>query len=202
MATQVEICNRALQLVGADAIITINDNSARARALRVAYDSVKLRLLGSYFWNFAIKRASLAASSTPPSFGFANAFPLPVGYVTLMPPDQFFAVPADISPAFASPGNQIDWQIEGGQILTNDGAPLKIRYISSDVTEAMFHPLFAEAFSADLALQVCETVTQSSGKKGDCEKAFDYAIELAKQRNAFENQPTEPPLDSWISMRV
>lgn len=201
MATQTSICNRAIQLVGGDSITSITENSRSARALNTAYHPVKERLLAAYPWSFAIRRASLAASATPPSFGFANAFPLPVDYLTLLPPDPFNVLSGNLSPIFASAGDQIDWTIESGLILTNDGSPLDIRYVSKDVNESQFHPLFAEAFSADLAFEVCEQLTQSNTKKADCAKAYDDTIELAKNRNAFEKQPARPPLDSWISLR-
>lgn len=201
MATQVGICNRALQLVGADQITSINDNSRSARALLTAYDPVRIALLRAHPWNFAIRRASLPASATPPIFGYANAFPLPPGFLDLLPPDPYYAVSGNMSPAFASPINQIDWQIEGGNILSNDGGPLNIRFISSSVTEADYDALFSEAFAAQLGLTTCEQLTQSNTKKADCKAAYEEAIDLAKKRNAFENQPALGPVDNWISLR-
>lgn len=164
-----------------------------------AYEPVRLQLLRSHWWSFAIKRATLAASATPPAFGKANSFPLPPDFLDLVPGDPTFG--ANGGGPISGPPAITDWQIEGFAIVTNDQAPLQLRYISSAITESLFDPCFAEAFSADLAAMTCEELTQSNTKLASAGQVYDRAIELAKQRNAFENRPVQPQLDSWISAR-
>jgi hypothetical protein len=164
-----------------------------------AYDPVRLSELRKHYWNFSIKRASLAASATPPSFGKTNFFPLPADFLDLAPPDQSFAT---------SPGGNItgapdihDWQIEGNQIASNEAAPLQIRYVA-DVSESLYDANFAEALAAALALNTCEELTNSNAKLQNLNTAYDMAIKQARKRNAFQNRPVYSPNDTWITARL
>ncbi len=197
--TQTSIINRALQIVGYKSVGSINDNDRGARAMNRAYQSCLLSELRSHYWSFALKRASLAASATPPAFGKANYYPLPGDFLDLAPLDPTFG--ANGGGPISGPPAITDWQIEGQQIASDDVSPIQIRYITSSITESMFDPCFAEAFSARLALSTCEELTQSTAKLGAIGQVYEAAIEMAKNRNAFENRPVQPQLDSWISAR-
>lgn len=164
-----------------------------------AYASVLADELRAHHWNFALKRAILPASATPPAFGKANYFPLPPDFLDLAPLDPTFG--ANGGGPISGPPAITDWQIEGMQIASDDKPPLQIRYISSAITESMFDPNFCEALSAKLAAMCCEELTQSNSKLAAAGQIYDRAIERAKNRNAFENRPVQPQLDSWISAR-
>jgi hypothetical protein len=190
MASEVEICNRALQKLGAKRITSLNQDSVNARACNVAYEPVRDKLLRSHNWNFSISRAELAADSSAPSWGRANSFPLPSDYVRLAP-----KYPEDIT-------NNLDWVIEGKSILTDDSAPIQIRYISQVTDPNQMDPLFREALSALLAFEICEEVTQSSSKKEALRQDLKETMGEAKKANAFEVVPALPPEDTYITCRM
>lgn len=197
--SQISICNRALQILGYQPINSITDGSRGARAMNRAYQPVLISMLRDNFWNFAIKRASLSASVTPPLFGPANSYPLPPDFLDLAPPDQTYGVA--FGGYISGPPNTTDWQIEGQSIVSDQVAPINIRYVSSAIPESMFDASFAEAFAALLAIETCEELTQSNTKFGSIGKIFDDAMEMAKKRNAFECRPVQAPIDPWISQR-
>ncbi len=197
--TKTGIINRGLQLIGAPAISSVQENSRGARAMNRAYDSVKLNELRKHFWNFSIKRISIPASATPPLFGKGNYFPLPGDFLMLAPMDQAFGISA--GGPISGPPSISDWQIEGNQIATNATGPLEIRYISSDITESLFDVSFAEALSASLGMNTAEELTQSNSKLQNVAKIYDDAIKQARRRNAFENRPVQSPTDTWITSR-
>lgn len=203
--SQTSICNRALQILGYQPISSITDGSRGARAMLRAYQPVLLRLLRAKFWNFSIQRAQLTQSAVTPAFGPAFYYPLPPDYLMLAPPDQKYGVA--FGGFISGPPNVTDWQIEqmpgeGGLAIVSDQAsPINIRYVSQNLTEGLFDPSFAEAFAALLAVETCEELTQSAGKIQQAGKLYDDAIEDAKQRNAFEQRPMNPPIDSWITQR-
>lgn len=210
--TQIQIANRALQILGYQPISSLTENSRGARAVNRCYQPVLLKTLREHYWGFSIKRVQLAASATPPLFGKANYFPLPPDYICLAPPDYYNDSANGYntaSNAGLSNGNQmagsIDWQIEntgnGLAIATDDNPPIYVRYVSSAVTESQFDVSFAEAFSADLAYEMCEELTQSNTKFANIEKVYDNAIQSAAKRNAFEMRPMNAPVDSWITRR-
>lgn len=213
--TQLQIVNRALQLLGSPAISLITENSRGAKAMNRAYQPVLLKTLRENYWNFSIKRAVLATAAVPPIFGPNNYFPLPGDFIDLAIPDQVsdIAFPMAVPPFSSSSSSNsnantsfYDWKIEampnGEQaIISNATPPLYIRYVSSNVTESMFDTIFAEALAANLAFETCEELTQSNTKLQNIGKMYDDAIELAKQRNAFETRPVKPPVDSFITAR-
>jgi hypothetical protein len=187
--TPVDICNRALQKVGASPIVSLNESSTSARACKAVYDSSRKALLRDHLWNFAKRRAILAADVTPPAFGKENSFQLPADYLIFAPPD----------PEMNS--MERDWVVEGRKLLTNDSGPLYLPYIS-DVTDAsLFDPLFSEALECKIAIQIAPKLTESNAKKADLKDDFNKAIARAKNRNAIEKVPVESAEDSWVTVR-
>lgn len=189
MASKVEIANRALQQLGAKRIVSLTDDSTNARAVNAAYEPVKLAELRKHPWNFAIKRAQLAASSTDPLFTKSTSFPLPSDFIRLLSPDPEVNY------------NDIDWQVEGQYIVTNDDAPLNIRYIYDVTDPNQMDATFREAFAMKLAEALAEELTQSNAKKADAREAYKEAIADAKRMNAMESVAQDPPEDSWITSR-
>lgn len=184
MTSAVDICNRALQKLGESPITSLTEDSDRARECNRAYEAVRDAELRSRPWNFARTRVELAASSTPPAFGYANAFPLPSDFLRLYP------------------GNTVsDWQIESGSILTDDAAPLQIVYIRREEDPNKYDPLFREALAAKLAVEMAERLTQSGQKRQLAIAEYDRAIQDAGRLNAFERVSVEPPEDVWVTVR-
>ncbi len=197
--TQTTIINRALQLLGFKQVSSINDNDRGARAMNRAYYPVLYSMLRENWWGFAIKRASLPASATPPLFGPSYSYPLPPDFLDLAPVDPVIGV--NYGGPLSGPPTTTDWQIEGQAISSNMASPLQIRYVSSNVTESMFDASFSEAFAACLAMDTCEELTQSNAKLAAAEKMYDDALEIAKQRGAFESKPVKQPVSTWLSQR-
>lgn len=190
MASKVEICNRALQKLGAKRITSLTDDSVNARACNLAFEPCKLAELEDHEWSFALDRAEIAADADEPTFGRAYSYTLPSDFVRLAHP-----YPEDNS-------NALEWIIEGKKIYTDDTAPLQVRYIY-DVTDPQeMSPLFREALSARLALELCEELTQSNTKKDSLKDDYEKIIRRAKRSNAIQRVAGEPPEDSWITVRV
>lgn len=191
MASEVDICNRALQKLGADRITSLTQNSVNARACNLAYEHVRDAELRKHPWNFAITRTTLAEDATAPSFGYAAQFTLPVDCLRLLPPDPL-----------SSNFNYLDWKIEGRKILTDEETSLEIRYIKREEDTGMFDALFTEALSCAIAVELCEELTQSNTKAQIVRDDYIKAIREARKMNAFENHSEEPQTDKWITCRT
>lgn len=189
-ASITEICNRALQKIGAARIQSLADPSVNARACSTAYYRVRDAEFRKHPWNFAIQRFQLAANATAPLFGPANSFPLPTGWMRLLPPDPFQNL------------NDRDWIIEGNSVITNEDAPLDVRCVMKIEDTTLYDPLFDEALSAKLALELCEALTQSNTKKQTCQADYKDAIGEAKKVNAIEKVPQIAAEDRWITARA
>ena len=189
MASVIDICNRALQKLGAERITSLDQNTENARACNVAYEYVRDAELRSHPWNFAIKRAQLAADTDAPAFGYDHQYTLPSDFLRLMPPDSRYNY------------NTLDWQIEGKKILTDDDAPLEIRYIAKVTDPNLFDALFVEVLANRMAVELCEQLTQSNTKAQIVRDDYVRAMREARRLNAFENISAEQQTDTWITSR-
>ena len=194
MSSVVDVCNSALQKLGADRIASLSDNNKNARAVNNAYARLRDKLLRQKAWGFAIKRAELAASSTDPLFGPAKQYPIPSDFLRLLAPDK----EANL--------NSLDWRIERGPagrvIVTEDGAPLQIRYVSQVTDPNEMDALFLELWAVELALDICQEITGSNTKKEALREDRKLIMSEAKQVNAFESTAAEPPEDTWVTVRA
>lgn len=190
MASSVDLCNLALQRLGAKSITALTDDSTNARECNRVYEHARDSELRAHPWNFARKRAELAASSTAPAFEYANAFPLPSDFLRLMSNNGRLGMT-----------NQDDLQIEAGNILTNDSAPLPITYIARITDPEAFDQLFADLLVARIARDLAEKITQSNAKIQAAQTLYEQARSEARRINAFERPPQRSPEDPWVSAR-
>jgi hypothetical protein len=204
MASEVEICNRGLQKLGAKRITSLTDGSVNARACLTAYAILRDAELRKHRWSFAIQRFQLAASPTAPLFGRQAEYPLPAGFLKLLDPDPDWNYTGTFS------GNATDWNgagnaddliIEGRSILTNMTAPLNVRLVMQIIDPNLMDPLFRESIAAKLAEELCEELTQSNQKKESARTDYKEAISAAKKANAIELPPQQAPTDTWITTR-
>lgn len=198
MASKVEICNRALQKLGAKRIQSLTSDTPNARSCNVAYEPVKEAELRKHTWNTAVKRASIAADAVAPIFGRSNFFTLPTDFLRLLnrDPDR-----ATLLPGANTVTLETDWQIERGKIITDDDAPLEIRYVFNLDDPNEMDSLFREAFATALAIELAEEITESNSKKDGLKDDYRLIIADAKKVNAIENVAAIPPEDFWITRR-
>lgn len=187
--SEVYIANLALQKVGAALITSLTEGSVNADAVLACFAAERNKLLRSHLWGFAIVRAQLSTLASAPAFGRSNAFQLPADFQRLAPVD----------PEANSPWR--DWKIESGCIVTNDSAPLNIRYVAKITDPTKFDSCFVLALAAMIALQVCEPLTQSSTKKADIMADLKDALKEAKRTDAMEEGPGQEPEDTLILSR-
>lgn len=208
MASEVEIANAALQKLGAARIVDLTDNSVAARACNNCYERLRDKELRAHRWNFAISRAQLAASTTSPAFGPAYAYPLPADFLRLAPldPENIAGSGLSIPGTIVTFGASMDWRIEnhldGRAILSNEGAPLNIRYVAIVTDPNLMDALFREALACRMAEEMCEEITQSNVKKADARTDYKAAIQEAKLTNALENVPEQSADSSWVTSRA
>ena len=189
-ATQVSICNLALQLVGARQITAIDEGSEQARACEILYEPTRQELLRTHLWRFGRARDSITADGTDPEWGY----------------DKRFAVPADCLQVWAiDTGGYstrgVRWTVEGGYIFANTAGPLKILY-SKDVTdEAEFDVLFVQLFAHQLAVYLCEPLTQDNTKSQIISQSLGRIYSNAVAADAVEAVEMVESDGSWITNR-
>lgn len=199
MASQVEIANRALTKIGEARILSLSDDVEAARVVSSLWDIVRDAELRSRNWNFSILRASLAALVATPAWGFDYQYQLPSDCLRVIQVDEYFPGPSMSDYRNAS---EAAYQIEGGKILTDLAAPLKIRYVSRVEDTGSWDAAFVEVFACRLAVEVCERLTQSSTKRDLAWKEYGEAVKGSVRADAIENPPEPLPDDSWMLSRL
>lgn len=189
MATKQQIYDLALQSLGSPRT-TVGSGTREDVLLDTAYQSTLMATLSENAWTFATTRAELNPTGTAPIFGRRYAYDLPANWLRPAPvdPDEF-TMPTD-------------WMYEGNQILTDDGGPLRIRYVRSDVTEANFSWLFTRAFASQLAYVVGEELTQSASKGDKAAQEYLKYIRTAKRQNAILVGSIYPEYPSELLARL
>lgn len=199
MASQVEVCNRALTKLGAKRITSINDPSKSAQCLASLWDTVRMAELRRAFWQFAISRTSLAALGTAPAWGYTKQYQLPTDYLRLIQVNEYYASPALVD---YREGDDSLYAIEGDKILTNLGAPLKLRYVADVTDPGVFDPLFVECLASKLAYEACYEITNSNQQKDVAANDYKAAKIEAVRIGAIEKPPVGIPDDAWILGRL
>lgn len=186
MASFVGICNVALQKLGEPRITSLSQDIKAAREMSVCYEAVRDALLRAYPWSFAIKRVALAADvDVPVGDEFDNQFTLPADCLRVLPPND----------------RMLDWTIEGNKLLTNYDAPLHIRYIGRVEDPNLFDTCFVQLYACDLAVQTCESITQSNTKLQSVKDERRLWLSEARRSGAIEKISSEPPEDDWLAAR-
>ena len=196
--TQARICNAALAELGSsERIVALaSDAGTVASQLRALWDETLRLLLAEHPWNFAIKRATLNASSPDPTTTWERAFTLPADCLRLLP---------------GGPEHSDTWnegEREGNLYLTDGEAPLTVRYISGEAgdTVSRWPPHFVHAFTLMLAERMAEAITQSESIKDKMETKAEKALIKAKRINGLETGYTHRAQatvrSDWLSART
>lgn len=169
----VQICNMALSKLGDEGDIAslTDDTSEKARVCNLHYEHIRDTLLESHTWNFAMSRAELSLNSTSPVFEFNNSFQLP----------------ADCLRVYDLWNTESDYEVEGRNLLTDDGAA-KIKYISKLTDPAKFSTLFTEALATRLAAEIADQLSGSQSRRVSLLKEFKIKNSEAKMRDSQENK--------------
>ena len=77
MASTVDICNSALNLLGASTISALTEDTKNARLCNQRYEPIRNRVFRSHIWNCFIKRVQLAQDSTGPVIEYSYGYTLP-----------------------------------------------------------------------------------------------------------------------------
>jgi len=192
MASDVSIANRALTKLGADRILLLSDETQAARTINSMFYDVRDAEIRRYTWKFSIKRTSLSALVEAPAWGYAYQYPLPADYLGLIQVNELYVRPRD---------RKAPWSVEGGNLLCDFEAPIKVRYKARIDNPSLYDPLFVEVFACKLAMEACETLTQSNTKYDAAAQAYKFALSEAARQDALENPPEEFPWGSFLDAR-
>jgi hypothetical protein len=192
--SKVSICNRALDLIGAEPITALTDPGKVAALCNRNFDVIRDQVLRSYPWNSAMRRAQLAAEVTPPLFGFANQFALPEGPEPLYCL-RLYQVEGELE-------YDLHYKVEGRKILCDEAGPLNIIYIARVEDTRQFDPLLDEAIAAQLAVYLCTNLTESGSRTQGMQEYMKEVMRQARITDAQEGKPDPFTVRTWREARL
>ena len=171
MATSAtEICNYALAMAQSTFVDDISvDTSEAARQCLALYPLVRDAVLRVHPWNCAVKRVVLNKNLTAPPFEF----------------DYSYSLPSDYLRALTLYGSDFRFEVEGGNLLTND-PEAKLLYIAQNLDVSSYDALLVEAIEVKLASKLAAVLNVSRNHMQMLDQQYRIVLNEARMINGQE----------------
>ena len=174
MASEVDIINSAMNMIGASNIIARDEDSKAARVSNQRYDSIRDAVLRAHPWNCAVTRRSLAPDSESPAFDWDFQFTLPADPYCLR------VLRLDYL--------DIEFRVEGRKIVSNESS-INLIYIARVTDPNEYDTLLQESIAARLAADVSFTLSQSTSLTQNMFNLYESKLKEARFVDATEGTP-------------
>lgn len=192
MATEIQVYKAAALGVGSETEITSpTDPRPLAKKIRAAWDLNRRAAIREGSWNFATRRASIAALTTAPPFGYTWMFELPADFLRLI----------EVHGTDTRHLTEADYRIEGRAILCSRAAPLPIRYLADVAEPALWDDAFAAAFGQRIACEIGRSIAGSTFDRDGAWGKYQDLLKTAKRVDAMENPSLDQAESEWVIAR-
>ena len=177
MASVVQICNSALNQLGASSITALTDDSKNARLCNERYTTVRDAVFRSHPWNCLVKRIQLAQDTDTPPWGFTYQYTLPSDCLRVLQIKDYNS----------------DYKIEGRKLLI-DESDVYLIYLAqiTDVNE--LDVLLRETISANLAQDIAYAITANLQVSKLMAEKYQAKLSEARHADSSEGYNTNPEL--------
>jgi hypothetical protein len=169
ITTRTQICKQAIMRLG-------SLESLKSQPMVFAnsfYDHTLEELLSDVPWAFAKKQVSLVVNATNPTSGHTKRYTLPTDFIQIIRVNNI-----DTTENFGQ------WEIVGGFLHTDIGAPIIVDYTSLVTDVALFPAPFIEALICRLAAKIALPLTTD----GNIVTAMAQVAAETMQRPSVKNQ--------------
>jgi len=177
MASVVDICNSALNLLGASTISALTDDSKNARLCNQRYEPIRNRVFRSHAWNCLHKRIQLAQNSTSPVVEYSHAYALPADCLRVL------KIHNGTTDSIAS---ALDYKLEGRNIVTDIGTVFII-YIALETDPNKYDAYLQESISHQIAADLAYAITNNATLANQYMTRADERLREARFIDATEN---------------
>ena len=177
MASTVDICNSALNLLGASTISALTEDTKNARLCNQRYEPIRNRVFRSHNWNCLIKRVELAQDSTGPVIEYTYGYTLPSDCLRVL------KVHNGTTDSIAS---ALDYKVEGRKVVTDEGT-IYLVYVALDTDPNNYDSYLYEAVSHQLAADLAYAITNNSTLANQYMSRADERLREARFIDATEN---------------
>ena len=177
MASVVQICNSALNQLGASSITALTENSKNARICNERYETVRDAVYRSHPWNCLVKRVQLAQDSDTPAWGFSYQYTLPSDCLRVLQIKDYNS----------------DYKIEGRKLLI-DESEVYLIYLAMESDVNQLDVLLRETISACLAQDIAYAITSNLQVAKLMAEKYQAKLSEARHTDASEGYNTDPNL--------
>ena len=177
MASIVDICNSALNLLGASTISALTEDSKNARLCNQRFEPVRNRVFRGHNWNCLITRIQLAQDTTGPVVEYTYGYTLPTDCLRVL---KIHNGTTD------SIESNLDYKVEGRKIVTDEGT-IYLVYIALDTDPNTYDSYLAESISHQLAADLCYAITNNSTLANNYMARADERLREARFIDSTEN---------------
>lgn len=186
--SELEIMNSALRKLGAERIISPNDDSTRARLVKESYPLMRDKLLRSHPWRFSTSYQSIAQITPKPAdvYDYAYVFQLPVDCLRVF---------------HTNLGIEEDWEeIEGLRIACNNSS-LKVKFSRKILDVSKYDANVCEVLAGMVAADIAYSLTQSASMVEKMQQLVDKELAVARSYSAQTGSVRTVSSDDWINAR-
>ena len=176
MATSIEICSNALNLIGHGSIASFTDGGAGANIADALYETTYKDLLSQHRWRWASAKVGLSQLVATPVNTWGYAYQLPANYI----------IATSIYPS-------MDYEIYEDKLYTNSQT-VDLDYVYH-APEAEMPAYFQRVLEFMLASVFAIAITDNSSKAEEYRRMFDYNLRRARFTDS-RARPTKAIVDS------
>jgi hypothetical protein len=189
MSSDIEICNVALALVGADEIRAFDKTTKRERLCEIMYNYLVPALTACFDWSFARWLAPLRVMDEMPTTDFGIAYEIPIDCLRAL----------DIMPE----GKGQKWEQVGSAIYTSVPAPV-LKYIRSVPNAGSLPQHFVNALTAAIAAGIAPGIKQDEKYEAKLKQEAAIALVVAQDAdtqigNRHKFPDVDPENDSFVN---
>jgi|TARA_R110000803_G_scaffold9121_6_gene29085 hypothetical protein len=172
MSSEVDICNTALNMIGASNIISLTEDSKSARLCNQRYEPTRDSVFRAHPWNCLIKRVELAADTVAPAFEWSYAYTLPSDCLRVLQEQYLDCV----------------FKVEGRKVVTNDSS-FRLIYIGRITDPNEYDKLLEDALAQRMAAEMAYPLVASSALSTNMFQMYEMKLKEARFVDATEGMP-------------
>jgi len=182
MATSIEICSNALNLIGHGSIASFTEGGAGANIAAALYETTYKDLLSQHRWRFASAKATLSRLVATPANKWSYAFQLPADYIVAI---------------YVYPNT--DYEIYEDKLYSNMDA-LDLDYIFKP-DESKMPAYFQRVLEFNLAAVFAVAITDNPSKSEEYRRMYDTQLRRARFTDAQARPPRAIVDSPFIDVR-
>lgn len=196
--SELDIINTALQYLGSSRQISTSDKTNEVTEMQNAYRLTRDNLIRSYNWNCCIKEDTAAFIEKIEGADRPFVYSVPSDCLKLI---SLNGLATGYSGVERVERHNPMWKIRGQKIYTKLSYPLPIEYCYRNEDVMSYDASFCKVLALDLAIAVCERITQSSSKQEELLLLRKMALTDALRANSLELPATPKITGNWLKSR-